>query len=378
MKSALLPYLLIFPSVIYSLLTFICIRGFFARKTPDPGFRPALTLIKPLKGGGEGLYSNLQSFCSQDYPEFQIILVVKFTDDPAYPVATRIAASYPNLDISVIADPALHGANGKVSNLINAYALVKHDIIVISDSDIFVESDYLQRVAGYFHDPAVGVVTSPYRGRGFKGGALFESLGYSAEMMPNVLVAERLEGMSFALGASMAVRRRALEEIGGFQALADYLADDYMLGNLVSRAGWQVVLAKGFANIVPKVESVADIMKRQLRWGRTVRISRGGGFFLSALTYPYVAIIAVLVLAGFSVQTLIAIVILYLFRGTVLCYYSSRFARDGLLPRYLWLLPLRDLLTFVIWLLAFTDKNVEWGGELYRVQIDGRMVKVDQ
>ena len=287
-------------------------------------------------------------------------------------------ADYPGLDIELVIDAAVHGANGKVSNLMNAFPYLKHDIIVIADSDIRVGSDYLVNVAKHFADPGVGLVTSLYRGANVYGSAAaIEALGFSAEMIPNVIVAERLEGLSFALGASMAVRREALKSIGGFGSLVDYLADDYQLGNMIQRAGWKLALADDIVACVMQRESLADVLTRQLRWCRTMRVSRPCGYLASGITQPFLALAASFVIAGFTLPAFIAALFLYLVRGSIVNFFSRSYLQDKLLPRYLWLLPFRDALSSLTWALAFAGKRVKWRGESYVLQADGKMVRGD-
>jgi len=194
-------------------------------------------------------------------------------------------------------------------------------------------------------------------------------------MMPNVIVAERLEGLSFALGASMAVRRKALEEIGGFNALADYLADDYQLGNMIHKAGWKVALSGDFVASVMQQETLADILARQVRWCRTMRVSRPLGYLASGITHPFPAIAASFAVAGCWQTAFAAAVILYVIRGAILTYFSRSCARDGLLPGYLWLLPLRDALSTAAWAAAFAGNSVRWRGEAFTLKADGKMIK---
>lgn len=377
MTRALLPYLFILPALVYSLLTLAAVHAFFSRKKGEKISVP-VSIVKPIKGLDTGSRRNLESFCTQDYPGFQIVFALQSPQDPCLPVIRQLIADYPGLDLTIVVDGAVHGANAKVSNLINAYPYLKHDIIVVSDSDIRVAPDYLANITAHFSDPKVGLVTSIYRGTGVDSfAAAIEATGFCAEMIPNVIVAERLEGLSFALGASMAVRREALEMIGGFGALADYLADDYQLGNMIHRAGWKVGLSGDFVEIAMQRESLSDVLSRQLRWCRTMRVSRPWGYLASGITHPLPAVALSVAFAGLTFPALSAAALLYLLRGSVLTFFSRCYVKDGLLPGYLWLLPFRDLLSTVTWALAFVGNRVRWRGELYRVGTDGKMVRSD-
>jgi ceramide glucosyltransferase len=374
MLQTLLPFIVILPPLAYGLIALFCARAFFRSPPPPAGHTPAVTILKPVKGMDAESYANFVTFCRQDYPCFQLLFAAASGDDPVVPVIRRLMAEFPENDISLVVDGRIHGPNYKVCNLINAYPAAKYDIVIVCDSDIRVGSDYLRAVCAPFADPAVGLVTSPYRSSRVDGLAtVFEALGFTTEMIPNVLVALRLEGLSFALGASMACRREALEAIGGFPALVDYLADDYQLGNKIHQAGWRLELSANFVESVMHRESLSTVLSRQLRWCRTMRVSRPGGYFASGVTQPWPAALAALLLSGCSRSAVGAILLLYLVRGGVATLFSRRFVRDGLLPRYLWLLPLRDLFAFGTWALAFLGNRVRWRGNLFRLEKGGKM-----
>ena len=294
MHANLLPFLVILPASIYSLLTLWCGWLFF-RDQGVPGKRhdTAISILKPVKGMDEGSYENFASFCRQDYaaPQ-QLIFCLAAADDPALEVIQQLMADFPCYDICLNIDPTIHGPNYKVSNLINAFPQAKYDLLMICDSDIRVESTFLQSVTAHFSIPGVGLVTSPYRSSMVHGAVTaFEALAFTSEMVPNVVTALKLEGLSFALGAAMTFRRQALKDIGGLEALVDYLADDYQLGNQIHCAGWQLKLDHQFVESMLKPESPATIFSRQLRWARTMRVSRPGGYLASGITLPGLATI---------------------------------------------------------------------------------------
>jgi ceramide glucosyltransferase len=378
MTVALLPYLYILPSLAYSLVILYTARAFFRREPTVATSSFPVSIIKPIKGCDDNSRQNLESFCRQNYPEFQIVFALQSQEDPCLPVIRQLAADYPALDLKIVLDPTLHGANNKVTNLINAYPFIKYDIIVIADSDVKVEADYLARISPHFADPETGLVTSLYRGAAVHGvTTAMEALGFTVEMIPNVIVAERLEGLSFALGAALAVRRKALESIGGFSVLADYLADDYQLGNMIHHAGWKLILSGDFVECVMQDESFADMFSRQLRWCRTMRVSRPWGYLASVITHPFPAIAASFAIAGSWGTASVAAVLLYVCRAAILTCISRTFVKDGLLPRYLWMLPLRDVLTTVTWAAAFIGNHVSWRGQVLTLNADGTMVVRD-
>jgi len=237
-----------------------------------------------------------------------------------------------------------------------------------------VPRDYLKAVTAHFSDRRVGLVTSLYRTSCVHGIATaIEATGFTAEMVPNVMVALQLEGLSFALGASMAVRREALFSIGGFQALTDFLADDYQLGNQIHRAGWSIALDSCFVESILKSETLATVLSRQLRWARTMRISRPGGYLASGITLPFPAVLLAALIAPDNLIGLSSIVLLYAVRLSVTTCFSRCFIRDGLLPRWIWLIPLRDMLAFFTWLLSFLGNRVEWRGSRFRLRPGGKL-----
>ena len=395
MLQQLLPFIVILPPLAYGLISLWCASSFFARHRggtgcvlrPDAGggrcapciHRPAppITILKPVKGMDAESYENFASFCRQEYPSFQVVFACAAADDPVVPVIRRLMADFPDQEIELVIDASIHGPNYKVGNLMNAWPRVKHDIVIVCDSDIRVEPHYLREVSAPFSDPRVGLVTSLYRTSGVHGAATaVEALGFTAEMVPNVMTALKLEGLSFALGASMAVRREALEKIGGFAALVDYLADDYQLGNKVWRAGYRLELSAFFVESVMHAESLASVLSRQLRWARTMRVSRPGGYFASGITQPFPAACLAVILSGLTAPGLLALLLLYGVRCLVALVFSRRFLRDGLLPRWLWLLPARDGLAFATWALAFLGNRVRWRGHLFRLVRGGRIEEI--
>ncbi len=377
MLSNLLPFIAVLPSLTYSLISLWCALKYFKKHVlPTPNLSsPGISLLKPVKGMDEDSYDNFASFCCQQYSgEVQLVFAAASPDDAVIPVIRQLMDDFTNHDISLVINPALHGPNHKVSNLINALPQAKHDIIIVCDSDISVEPDYLQSVVSHFTDPQVGLVTSLYRTSDVHGIATaIEAIGFTAEMIPNVLVAQRLEGLTFALGASMAVRREALLAVGGFEALTNYLADDYQLGNKIHLAGWRIALDPCFVESVIKPESLMAVLSRQLRWARTMRVSRPGGYLASGITLPFPAALLASLLAPSPVFGVAAVALLYGVRLSVCTIFSRRFVRDELFPRWLWLLPLRDMLAFFTWALSFLGNRVEWRGSRFVLKQGGKI-----
>jgi ceramide glucosyltransferase len=381
MLTTVLPFIAILPATAYCLISLVCALKFFYRtlKTvPQPSAEAGVTILKPVKGMDAGSYDNFASFCRQEYAgPLQMVFAAASAEDPVIPVIRQLITDFPGHDISLVVNPAIHGPNYKVSNLINAFPQARHDIIVICDSDIRVTPDYLRSVTSHFSDPQIGLVTSLYRtSRVHNTATALEATGFTAEMIPNVLVALQLEGLSFALGASMAVRRDALASIGGLEALADYLADDYQLGNKVRCADWGIALDGCFVESMIKAEGLMTVMSRQLRWARTMRVSRPGGYLASGITLPFPAVVLALLVAPSLTTGLAAAGLLYAIRLAISTLFSRRFVRDDLLPRWLWLLPLRDMLAFFCWALSFLGNRVEWRGSSFVLKPGGKIEKI--
>jgi ceramide glucosyltransferase len=379
MLYQIIPFLLITPALAYAVITLYCGRSFFRARTALPDFAPPVSILKPVKGVDGDSFENFASFCRQDYPQFQIVFAAASPADPVIPVIERLIAAFPQVDIELVVDGAIHGANYKVCNLMHARQKAKYPLLIVCDSDIHVRKSYLREVCAPFADPEVGLVTSLYRTSGVQGiGCAIEALGFSCEMVPNVMAALKLEGLSFALGASMALRVSALERIGGFEALVDYLADDYQLGNQIHRAGFRLELSPYFVESTMRgSETVSEVLVRQLRWGRTMRVSRPGGYLASGITLPFPGALAALVVSGFSSAGVTAAALLYLVRSAVSLAYSRAYVQDGLLPRWLWLLPFRDALSFGVWALSLAGNRVLWRGHLFRLSKGGKIVEID-
>jgi ceramide glucosyltransferase len=379
MLRQILPFLVTAPALAYAGINYYCGRSFFLSEPQLPDFAPPVTILKPVKGMDGESFENFASFCRQDYPQYQIVFAAASAADPVIPVIERLIEAFPEVDITLVIDGSIHGANYKVCNLMHAYEKAKHPFLIVCDSDIRVRRTYLREVCAPFADSEIGLVTSLYRTSGVKGvGCAIEALGFSCEMVPNVMAALKLEGLSFALGASMAVRKTALEKIGGFEALVDYLADDYQLGNMIHRAGYRLELSPFFVeSIMRGSESVSEVLVRQLRWGRTMRVSRPGGYRASGITLPFLGALLAILVSGFSVAGFAAAALLYLVRALVCVTYSRSFVKDKLLPRWLWLLPVRDAFSFVIWAMSLVGNRVLWRGHLFRLTEGGKIVEIE-
>ena len=345
-----------------------------ARRGKWHGTLPPVTVLKPLKGPGVELYENLATFCRQSYPSYQIVFGVADAHDPAVAVVQRLRRDFPQHDI-VLAVGSGRGTNRKVANLEHMMAYARHDVLVMSDSDIRVPPDYLRTMVGPLADPAVGLTTCLYRGRGHFGlPSIIESLFINTDFVPNALVAQWVQPFRYAFGASIAVTRAALERIGGFASFADYLADDYQLGRHVADAGYRLVLLPFVVETILDSVTLRDVWRHQVRWARTYRVCQPVGWFFSVVTHATLWGLVAAVVPGGPVGwvVLASALTARLFSLAAI----MRLLGEPETTRYLGLVPLKDLVTSAMWLAAFLGRRVVWSGQVFRVRRDGRIVPV--
>ncbi|MCS6883923.1 MAG: bacteriohopanetetrol glucosamine biosynthesis glycosyltransferase HpnI [Acidobacteriota bacterium] len=358
----------------------LCIRGLAVlprRKKENTDFSPSVSVLKPVRGIEPRLRECLASFCRQSYKNYELIFAVQDAADPAIALIEQLIRDYPDRDIRLVVNPARIGLSAKLCNLENALRAAKHQLLVISDSDILVEPDYLKKVVAPFADQKVGLVTCLYRAAHTdRLASLLEAIGISAEFLPGVFAALRLEGLRFALGATIAIRREVLEQIGGFGRIADYLGDDYLLGKLTSEAGYELVFCDSVVETVLPDYTLEEFVAHQLRWARNLKASRPGGYLGLLFTHTTVFVIAGLLFYPDSGWLLLASML-----GLCLRFYSAwvigvKNLQDQNLAEYFHLVPLRDLVWFVIWLLGFWGNKVTWRGQSFRVSKGGRLMPV--
>ena len=335
------------------------------RRPPPPAAAaaaPAVTVLKPLCGVESATYDCLRSFCEQRHPRYQIVFGVQDPLDPAQAVVQRLQQEYPGLAIDLVVDARQHGANRKVGNLINMLALARHDHLVIADSDIRVGPDYLEQVVAPLRDPGVGIVTCAYRGVPQPGlPSLLGALFINDWFLPSVRVAAATGSREFAFGATIALRREALRAIGGFEAIADHLADDYQLGELTRAIGLATVLSEVVVETVVNERSLGELVRHDLRWLRTIRAVRPVGYALSGITFGVpVAAVGVVLARGAPV----ALATLGVALGARFMLHLA--AREAGESWKTWLaLPLGDVLSFALWCWGFAARSVRWRQDRY-------------
>jgi ceramide glucosyltransferase len=333
--------------------------------------------LVPLYGADFNAYENYARLCRQDYPEYQIVFGVRDSGDSSIPIVQKLIEDFPNRDIALVISDKTIGQNLKVSNLQNMLAAVKHDRIVILDSDIRVGPNHLRKSMAPLTDARVGLVTCLYRAAEAPDfGARLEAVGITAEFAAGVLMAWMLEGVKFALGSTMATTRARLESIGGFPALADYLADDFMLGTLIAEAGYEVRLSDHIVETAMHPVGLSGMLRHQLRWARSTRISRPAGYLGLILTYGTALALLNVSFDLASAFSLILLAITLALRLTMGWLIGVHWLHDKTLKKYFWIVPVRDLLSFLIWCFSWVGRRVEWRGQVFEVERDGKMVRV--
>jgi ceramide glucosyltransferase len=337
---------------------------------------PPVTVLKPLCGAEPGLYENLRSFCIQDYPEFQIVFGVCDRDDPALGVVERLVAEFPQLPIDVVVDPRQHGGNRKVSSLINMLGRARHDVLAMADSDAYVGPDYLATVTAPLLDRKVGLVTCLYHGEPTpriwsRLGAMYVNEWY----MPSVLLARLFGHEGYASGQTLCMRRETLQGIGGLRAIADHLADDYRLGELIRGLGLRIVLSPYVLRAEHHEPSLDLLVRHEVRWMRTLRILRPRSFGLIFFGFSLpLAVVGLLLCAMEGSPSVLAWT---LFEITVTArlalHFAHRLRGERPLLADFWLLPARDLLLCWVWWRTFFTSRITWRGSEFDVDAHGIM-----
>lgn len=356
----------------YGLLAASRVAAFRARPGLADAFPPAVTLLKPLHGAEPGLARALASFTAQDYgAPAQLVMGVQDPSDGALAIAAPLAASL--AEATLVIDPTPHGANAKIANLINMAGEARHDVLVLSDSDIEAPPDYLSRLAAALAEPGVGVVTCPYYGVARSGfWSRLGAMGVSYQFLPSVALGVSLGMATPCMGSTIALRRETLAAIGGFEAFAEVLADDYAIGAAVRATGARSVVAPILVAHGCAEGGLGELFAHEVRWARTVRGVDPAGFFGSAVTHPLAwALLACLLLGGaplgWAVVGLALAVRLWVVRQVDAATESP--TEDA------WLLPVRDLFSFGVFLTALFGREVEWRGRRYSVDRQGVMYR---
>jgi ceramide glucosyltransferase len=375
--------LLTLGAAVFHLLAIIAAIKFKRQRLPASAPPLAFSILKPLKGADVGMYEAFRSHCTQDYSgDYELIFGVSDANDNAIPLVRRLQQQFPARRIELVICEQDLGPNRKVSNLEQMLPHARHPYLLVNDGDIFAPSHYLSTIARAFASrERVGMVTSVYRGQGT--GSLtsrLECLGIAADFMPGAVVAPLVEGgVHFAMGSTMAMDRRALEDIGGFHSVIDYLADDYQLAHRMTERGWtalmpDLVVATG----VPDY-SWKEFFAHQLRWGRTIRASRPGGYAGLAATFllPWSALLLVSsCAAGYTANGIAQFIAALGLRFFFVELYARWLLQDNAALSWLWLLPLRDAITPIVWAGSIFGNTIVWRGQKFRLR-KGKLARAD-
>jgi ceramide glucosyltransferase len=368
--AALVLLALVVGSLVYCVLTAIAAVLYKRVRPPAARDWPPISILKPLAGVDEGLEENLASFFEQQYPCFEILFAVHDSSDPAAAVVENLRTRYPAVPSRLIVTGEPPYPNIKVYKLDRMLECARHDLIVMADSDIRVTPGMLAAIAAEFQDGKLGLSTCPYRavpGRSFW--STLEAVGLNTEFLGGVLVARMLDGMKFALGPTITARRAALTAIGGFDAVKDFYAEDFVLGKLAAERGYGVILSSYAIEHRIGAEGFAENLRHRLRWSRSTRRSRPWGYIGQVFTNPLPLALALWALRPEWWPVAAAAVV---FRGAAAWFTAAYVLRDPLTRRLWALVPLQDAASFLVWISGFFGTTILSRGRKYRLLRDGR------
>ncbi|MGA2673685.1 MAG: bacteriohopanetetrol glucosamine biosynthesis glycosyltransferase HpnI [Terracidiphilus sp.] len=369
----------------YFVAALIAARSFLAsRRAPLAAFAPGVSILKSLKGLDPGMIDAFRSHCRQSYAgEYELLFGVSSLDDPAAAAVKQLQAEFPDRAIRLVACPAKLGTNGKVGTLAQLVPHARYDFLLVNDSDITVSPRYLERVMAGFAPPEeaagkarteVGLVTALYRGRAH--GTLasrFEALGIATDFQAGVLLSKTIEGgLHYGLGSTLAVRREALNQIGGFAPLKDHLADDYELGARVAQAGYRVVLSPEVVETGIPAFGWRGFADHQLRWARTVRDARPWGYAGLIFTHGLGWAVLNAMASGLSPLSVWLLGLSFFLRLALAMTVGAAVLSDRQVLPSLWLLPLRDLVAMGVWVAGFAGNTIVWRGQRFVLK-DGKL-----
>jgi len=364
---------LAFGPLIYYALTLWAAALYFRRKKQEPPARsnctPPVSILKPVRGLDCEAYENFASFCRLDYPEYEILFCVNDADDPVVPVIEKLQQDFPSHKIRLLVGAPGIGASSKVNKLCRLVDEASHELLVISDSDVRVESNYLREVAAAFANPKVGAVTVFFRSL-IPGsfGAMLDAAGSAVEFAASALLAQKLEGVRFTLGATMATTKERLAEIGGFKSLANRYVDDFELGNRIAARGYRVELAATPVWMVYPRETLSEFLRHELRWTIGLRNVRPGGHAAMMFTFGLPWTILAAGVAPSATLGAMYIFSYLVLRSAVYLTLGVWGLRDPVVRRAWWLAPLRDVASFAVWVASFFSDRICWRGLEFRVR----------
>ncbi|MDE1976853.1 MAG: glycosyltransferase [Elusimicrobia bacterium] len=348
------------------------------RKPAARDFAPSVAVLKPIRGLDRNLYENLASFFRQDYPGFRVYFTLEDPADLALPVIARVRRDFPDVPSEVVISKKSLGCNPKINSLAGAEELLQADIILMADSDVRVKPDFIRRCAAAFEDPGVGLASCFYRIAGPSNPwERLEALSVNAQFLPQSLTAAGF-GMTFAMGAAIAVRAEAFQKIGGFRALANHLAEDFLMGRLMEDAGYQVAFSGALIESVPHLSRFSDYLRHQERWARTIRVCQPWGYLGTFSLQGFSLLTLKIVLLGASLPAAALAGAIVLAKAAGMAVLSRE--GFGALPslKTALLLPVAEWLGFLAWFQGWKSTPVVWRGRSYRIGAHGRLISSDE
>jgi ceramide glucosyltransferase len=360
--------------VVYLLLAALATRSALrrARATSD-GPSPNVTIVKPLNGALPGLRDILEGFCKQDYPgKIQIVFGVHDAADPAIAIVRELQTTHPDLAIDLVIDARIHGANRKATNLINIADSTRHELLILSDADIIVDRAYVRTVAAALSEPDVGLVSCLYVGKDTGGlWSRLSAMGINYRFMPSAILGKAAGLAEPCFGATIAIRSEVLARIGGFAAFADHLADDYEIGRAVRELGMKIAIPPMTVSHICDENTAGELIRREIRSGRTVRQIDPVGYAGSLVTYPLALILIATMLLGPTP------IMLGLVASVIAVRIAFKLAIDdatGTRAGAWWLIPISDVLSFGLFVASFAVNRVGWHGARFRVSREGALL----
>ena len=331
---------------------------------------PAISVLKPLKGLDDNLFDNLESFCDQDYPEYEIIFSLQDYNDPAYKVARKIKDKYPEREISLIIEHCNEGLNPKVNNLLTAYRAAKYEHVLISDSNVMVDKNYLKEIARPMNNHGVGLVSNLIKGIGGRSiGSVFENLHMNSFVMGSVCFLDKFLKMPCVVGKSMLMRKADLDAIGGLRAFKDILAEDYMIGKMMHESGKKVVLSHYMIKNVNHYWGIRKFINRHTRWGK-LRWKIGGPKYFAELMGNTVFMSSLPVALWEPSKLTVSFALLVCLAKTAGDYYMGRRAGSDLNPFLYFLAPVKDIVIGLVWFVPVLSTTVVWRGNRFIIGKD--------
>lgn len=357
----------------------LCLRSMLAFRevasAPNSTFLPPLSVLKPLCGDEPRLYECLRSFCNQDYPNYQVVFGVRDSTDPAVAVVERLRLEFPQRDLSLVCDARIHGANLKISNVMNMMSACRHELLLVSDSDVEIGREGFRAIVADMAEPRVGAVSCLYKGAPTQRWvSVLGALNINSWIVPSVLLDRALNGVDACLGPVLLLRRQALDAIGGFASVANHLAEDHEIGDMLARADWGVRLSAYTVDTMVDEVDLGALFRHEVRWAHTVRAVRPTDHFLSVVTciLPLLLLLFMASPGWWSGAMVAVYLALRLWLNAVV---NSRLILSRRAP--LWMVPVRECLCFAVWVHATFSRGVVWRGQPFKLLSGGRLVPVE-